>query len=278
MLLLFLTASALNHGYLRSAVVPRLQHQDVFDHDYVHDDTAHPAEAVKVNIQESENRLHEARRAYEASKAAAEAAQAAQASAAAEHAKHAEDLAHAAGMVAKFNESLAKLPDYEAAVAAAQEAEAAATAAVNSSDVAATAAAETVKQAQEDLHASIMTLVDAKDNASLASHNASHWEAKIEAALSANASLVEWQAKHNASAEKVAELRTKLDAASEALDAVHRDWKAKEARYDEAQKLFDIDRERYEEYVGPYPPEAKADENLWWDAAMNNDWHTDWER
>merc|ERR1719355_557414 len=72
---------------------------------------------------------------------------------------------------------------------------------VNKTDQAATAAAETVKQAQEDLHDRIMALVDAKDNRSTAEDSVASWESKVADAVKANTTLAEWTQKLNSTTE-----------------------------------------------------------------------------
>lgn len=255
-----------------------MQHEDVFDNDFVHDDTQHPDEAIKINIQESENRLHGARKDYDAAKAELDKAKALQTEADAVHAKRAEELEAAGKKVAEFNETLAGLPAFQKALEAADTKVVEYKQTANETDADATAAAATVKQAQEDLHKQIMNLVDAKENVSIAETNVSHWEKKITEAQTANVSLAEWQQKLNVTAQKEAALRKKLATVDKSLSAVHKDWKVKEARYAEAKKLFESDKAKYEELVGPYPKPEPNDENLWVDALFDGTWHENWNR
>merc|ERR1719456_2096201 len=148
--------------------------------------------------------------------------------------------------------------------------------ALNKSDTAATAAAETVKQAQQDLHERILNLVDAKENVSVAKDNVASWQARVQEALRANETLGDWQRKMNVSMEKEAKSRQRLNQTEAMFSGLHEERKVVEARLDEAQKIFDIDREQYEEYIGPYPPPKAPTENIWWDALTDGKWHEDW--
>ena len=285
LLVLVLTASAASHNHLRhtkvhhrlrSGVVPRLQAEDVFHDDFVHDDTAHPEQAVKTNIRESENKLAEAEKELEGLQGKYKQVKAARDEARAAHDTQQSEVFKAEDMVAKFKALMASAPadkknltDAEAEVKKTEEA-------VNKTDQEATAAAETVKQAQEDLHDKIMALVDAKDNRSDAEGAVRDWETKVEQATKANVTLAEWTAKLNTTTAKNKELAAKMNATQKAYKELHGDYKEAEARLSEAQKIFDIDREQYEEYIGPYPPEEKSTENLWWDALQDGKWHIDW--
>ena len=285
--LLVLTAFATQrrhaHGSLRAhavhkgqKVVPRLQADDVFHDDFVHDDTAHPEEAVKINIRESANKLREAEQQLEALKDQYTKVKDARDEAAKIHNAHIAELNTAKSMVSKYNTSLSSLSTYQAKV---KEAEANLTTtkdALNKSDTAATAAAETVKQAQQDLHDRILNLVDAKENVSEAKDNIASWQARVQEALRANETLVEWQRKLNATTEKEGKSRARLNQTQQMYSGLHEERKVVEARLDEAQKIFDIDREQYEEYIGPYPPPKAPTENIWWDALTDGKWHDDW--
>lgn len=278
---LVITASAFvkqNSLRYKAQTVPRLQTEQVFHDDFVHDDTLHPEEAVKLNIVESENRLKEAEKALEGMKDKYEAAKKKKEGAEKVHSDHSEVVQHAQEQVSHYNASLAGMGSFSTGLEAAEAVVVTAKDAANQSDIAATAAAETVKQAQEDLHESIMTLVDAKDNVTAAEQNVSDWQAKIDEATSANASLAEWQQKLNDTLEHDTELAGKASEAGAAYDEVHGEWKALEARFFDAQKMFDADQADYEEHVGPYPPEKKKEENLWIDALTSGDWHMDWSR
>jgi chromosome segregation ATPase len=286
--LLVLTAFATqrrhSHGSLRAhavkahKVVPRLQADDVFHDDFVHDDTAHPEEAVKINIRESANKLREAEHQLDALKDQYSKVKDARDEALKVHNAHIAELNTANGMVAKYNQSMSSLESYKGKV---KEAEANLTTtkdALNKSDTAATAAAETVKQAQQDLHERILNLVDAKENVSEAKDNVASWQARVQEALRANETLGEWQKKLNISMEKESKSRARLNQTENMYSGLHEERKVVEARLDEAQKIFDIDREQYEEYIGPYPPPKQPNENIWWDALTDGKWHDDWTR
>merc|ERR1719456_1431502 len=93
-------------------VFPRLQHTDVYESDFVHDDTQHPDEAVKLNIKESENRLREAREAYKQIEVKLDAAKKVLDKHTANvEAKDAE-IAHAEEQVAHYNKSMTSLSQY----------------------------------------------------------------------------------------------------------------------------------------------------------------------
>jgi chromosome segregation ATPase len=248
----------------------------VFHDDFVHDDTAHPEEAVKINIRESNNKLREAEQQLDALKDQYQKVKDARDEALKVHNAHLAELNTANAMVAKYNNSLASLSVYKGKV---KEAEANLTTtkdALNKSDTAATAAAETVKQAQQDLHERILNLVDAKENVSEAKDNVASWQARVQEALRANETLVDWQRKLNASMEKEAKSRARLNQTTAMYTGLHEERKVIEARLDEAQKIFDIDREQYEEYIGPFPPPKAPTENIWWDALTDGKWHEDW--
>jgi chromosome segregation ATPase len=285
--LLVLTAFATqrrhSHGSLRaravkghSKVVPRLQADDVFHDDFVHDDTAHPEEAVKINIRESNNKLREAEQQLDALKDQYQKVKDARDEALKVHNAHLAELNTANSMVAKYNNSLASLSIYKDKVKEAQANLTVTKDALNKSDTAATAAAETVKQAQQDLHERILNLVDAKENVSEAKDNVASWQARVQEALRANETLVDWQRKLNASMEKEAKSRARLNQTTAMYTGLHEERKVIEARLDEAQKIFDIDREQYEEYIGPFPPPKAPTENIWWDALTDGKWHEDW--
>jgi len=284
--LLVLTAFATqrrhSHGSLRAhavkghKVVPRLQADDVFHDDFVHDDTAHPEEAVKINIRESSNKLREAEQQLDALKEQYSKVKDARDEALKIHNAHIAELNTANSMVAKYNKSMSSLSTFKDKV---KEAEANLTTtkeALNKSDTAATAAAETVKQAQQDLHERILNLVDAKENVSEAKDNIASWQARVQEALRANETLGEWQRKLNVSMEKEVKSRSRLNQTEAMYSGLHEERKVVEARLDEAQKIFDIDREQYEEYIGPYPPPKAPTENIWWDALTDGKWHDDW--
>merc|ERR1719238_1923820 len=179
-------------------------------------------------------------------------------------------------MVAKYNTSMSSLDTYKSKVKEAETNLSTTKDALNKSDTAATAAAETVKQAQQDLHERILNLVDAKENVSEAKDNVASWQARVQEALRANETLAEWQKKLNASAEKETKSRARLNQTEQMYSGLHEERKVVEARLDEAQKIFDIDREQYEEYIGPYPPPKQPTENIWWDALTDGKWHEDW--
>jgi chromosome segregation ATPase len=281
LLVLALTASAATHHRhtgLRHGkrVVPRLQAEDVFHDDFVHDDTLHPEQAVKTNIRESENKLKEAEKELEELQGQYKTVRAAKDAAAAAHEAQSQKVVEAQTMVEKLKKVLASAPEDKKALAKAEETVTAAEDAVNTTDQAATAAAETVKQAQDDLHESIMALVDAKDNRSDAEAAVRKWKANVDEASKANVTLAEWTKKLNATNATHKELEAKMDTAVEAYEELHGEYKEAEARLSEAEKIFDIDRTQYEEYIGPYPPEPKSTENLWWDALQDGNWHLDW--
>jgi len=290
LLVLALTASAaINNRHLRhtkdhhrlrssvgSGVVPRLQAEDVFHDDFVHDDTAHPEQAVKTNIRESENKLEEAEKELEGMQGKYKEVKAARDQANAAHDTQLADVEQAENMVAKFKKLMASAPADKKNLTSAEEAVKKTEEAVNTTDQEATAAAETVKQAQEDLHEKIMALVDAKDNRSDAEAAVRDWAAKVEQATKANVTLAEWTAKLNTTQAKNKELAAKVNETEKAYKELHGDYKEAEARLSEAQKIYDIDREQYEEYIGPYPPQEKSTENLWWDALQDGKWHVDW--
>jgi chromosome segregation ATPase len=285
--LLVLTAFATQrrhaHGSLRAhavhkgqKVVPRLQADDVFHDDFVHDDTAHPEEAVKINIRESANKLREAEQQLDALKDQYTKVKDARDDATKVHNAHLAELNTAKSMVSKYNTSMSSLSTYQAKVKEAETNLSTTKDALNKSDTAATAAAETVKQAQQDLHDRILNLVDAKENVSEAKDNVASWQARVQEALRANETLVEWQRKMNASAEKETKSRARLNQTEQMYSGLHEERKVVEARLDEAQKIFDIDREQYEEYIGPWPPQKAPTENIWWDALTDGKWHEDW--
>jgi chromosome segregation ATPase len=285
--LLVLTAFATQrrhaHGSLRAhavhkgqKVVPRLQADDVFHDDFVHDDTAHPEEAVKINIRESANKLREAEQQLDALKDQYTKVKDARDDATKVHNAHLAELNTAKSMVSKYNTSMSSLSTYQAKVKEAETNLSTTKDALNKSDTAATAAAETVKQAQQDLHDRILNLVDAKENVSEAKDNVASWQARVQEALRANETLVEWQRKLNASAEKETKSRARLNQTEQMYSGLHEERKVVEARLDEAQKIFDIDREQYEEYIGPWPPQKAPTENIWWDALTDGKWHEDW--
>jgi len=285
--LLVLTAFATqrrhSHGSLRaravkghSKVVPRLQADDVFHDDFVHDDTAHPEEAVKINIRESSNKLREAEQQLDALKDQYQKVKDARDEALKIHNGHLAELNTANSMVAKYNNSLSSLSTYQGKVKEAQANLTVTKETLNKTDTAATAAAETVKQAQQDLHERILNLVDAKENVSEAKDNVASWQARVQEALRANETLVEWQRKLNGSIEKEAKSRARVNQTTVMYTGLHEERKVIEARLDEAQKIFDIDREQYEEYIGPYPPAKAPTENIWWDALTDGKWHEDW--
>jgi chromosome segregation ATPase len=248
----------------------------VFHDDFVHDDTAHPEEAVKINIRESSNKLREAEQQLDALKDQYSKVKEAREEALKIHNAHLAELNTANSMVAKYNNSLASLATYKKKVEEAQTNLTGTKEALNKSDTAATAAAETVKQAQQDLHERILNLVDAKENVSEAKDNVASWEARVQEALRANETLADWQRKLNASMEKETKSRSRLNQTEAMYTGIHEERKVIEARLDEAQKIFDIDREQYEEYIGPYPPPKAPTENIWWDALTDGKWHEDW--
>jgi len=285
--LLVLTALATqrrhSHGSLRaravkghSKVVPRLQADDVFHDDFVHDDTAHPEEAVKINIRESNNKLREAQQQLDALKEQYTKVKDARDEALKIHSAHLAEVNQAKAMVSKYNTSMSSIDSYKAKVKEAETNLTSTKDALNKSDTAATAAAETVKQAQQDLHERILNLVDAKENVSEAKDNVASWQARVQEALRANESFADWSKKLNASMEKEAKSRVRLNQTEAMYSGLHEERKVVEARLDEAQKIFDIDREQYEEYIGPYPPKSPPTENIWWDALTDGKWHDDW--
>jgi len=272
-----------SHGSLRaravkghSKVVPRLQADDVFHDDFVHDDTAHPEEAVKINIRESSNKLREAEQQLDALKEQYQKVKDARDEALKTHNSHLSEVNTAKSMVDKYNHSLSSLTTFQDKLKEAEKNVTTAKDAMNKSDTAATAAAETVKQAQQDLHERILQLVDAKENVSAAKDNVASWQSRVQEALRANETLVEWQRKYNASMEKETKSRQRLNQTEQMYSGLHEERKVIEARLDEAQKIFDIDREQYEEYIGPYPPPKAPSENLWWDALTDGKWHEEW--
>jgi len=260
----------------RSAVVPRLQAEDVFHDDYVHDDTQHPEEAVKINIRESSNKLRDAQEELAALKDDYEKVKLAKETAEKEHAENVAAVEAANTMVQKYNHSLTSLDKFKDSLKQAKENLTTVQDALNKTDSAATAAAETVKQAQADLHDRILQLVDAKDNVSNAEESVLTWEDMVDDAAHSNVTLAEWAAKYNASMSLMKDSKVKVDQTTAMYSNVHEERKVLEARLDEAQKIFDIDREQYEEYVGPYPPPKPPSENLWWDALTDGKWHEDW--
>jgi len=274
LLVLVLTASAARHNRLRAYSAPQLQSEEVFHDDFVHDDTQHPEQAVKVNIRDSEARLREAEKDIENLKDRYESAAKAKEDAEKAHEAHLEDVETAQHMVDKLTTATSSVDVYKKSLEEAKATLAKAKDAVNKTDTAATAAAETVKQAQEDLHDRIMALVDAKENRSDAEGAVHEWEHKVAEAHKANETLAEWTKKLNTTLEHHTALEIKVNETAAAFKSVHADWKVAETRLNEAQKIFDIDREQYEEYIGPYPPVPK--ENLWWDALQDGKWHDDW--
>merc|ERR1719214_219051 len=274
LLVLVCTASAASHHHRlradhhRLRVVPHLQSEEVYHDDFVHDDTAHPEQAVKVNIRDSEQRLKDAEEELAALKSRYEAASKAKNEALKAFEEHQDEL--------EYTKAMSSLPEYEKGLKGAKETLKTTEDAVNKTDQAATAAAETVKQAQEDLHDRIMALVDAKDNRSNAEDAVSSWETKVADAVKANTTLAEWTQKLNTTTEHHKALAIKVNETSAEYNKVHADWRIVEEKLDEAQKIFDIDRQQYEEYIGPYPPSDKKPENLWWDALKDGKWHSDW--
>merc|ERR1719482_2017971 len=133
-------------------------------------------------------------------------------------------------MVSKCNTSLASLTVYQAKVKEAQTNLTATKDALNKSDTAATAAAETVKQAQQDLHERILNLVDAKENVSEAKDNVASWQARVQEAIRANETLVDWQRKLNVSQEKEAKSRARLNQTENMFSGIHEERKVVEAR------------------------------------------------
>jgi chromosome segregation ATPase len=256
--------------------VPRLQAEDVFHDDYVHDDTQHPEEAVKINIRESNNKLRDAQEELAALKGDYEKVKVAKEAAEKEHEEHAAAVEAAKAMVQKYNHSMTSLEKFKDSLKTAKENLTAVQESLNKTDAAATAAAETVKQAQADLHDRIIQLVDAKDNVSNAEETVLTWEDMVDDAAHSNVTLAEWTRKYNESMALEKDSKVKLDQTSSMYNNVHEERKVLEARLDEAQKIFDIDREQYEEYVGPYPPPKPPSENLWWDALTDGKWHEDW--
>jgi len=276
LLVLVCTASAATHYRLRAHVTPHLQAEDVYHDDFVHDDTAHPEQAVKVNIRDSEQRLKDAEEELATLKTRYEAATKAKNEALSAFESHQDELDEAKKMVEKYKKAMSSLPENEKGLKESEETLKAQEDNVNKTDQAATAAAETVKQAQEDLHDRIMALVDAKDNRSNAEDALAGWEQKVADATKANTTLAEWTQKLNATTENHKKLAIKVNETSAEYNKVHGDWRIIEEKLDEAQKIFDIDRQQYEEYIGPYPPSNKPAENLWWDALSNGKWHKDW--
>jgi len=276
LLVLVFTASAARHNRLRAYSAPQLQSEEVFHDDFVHDDTQHPEQAVKVNIRDSEARLREAEQDIENLKGRYESAAKAKEDAEKAHEAHLEDVETAQHMVDKLTTATSSVDVYKKSLEEAKATLAKAKDAVNKTDTAATAAAETVKQAQEDLHDRIMALVDAKDNRSNAEDALAGWEQKVADATKANTTLAEWTQKLNATTETHKKLAIKVNETSAEYNKVHGDWRIIEEKLDEAQKIFDIDKQQYEEYIGPYPPSNKPAENLWWDALSNGKWHKDW--
>merc|ERR1719428_2090532 len=136
-------------------------------------------------------------------------------------------------MVAKYNNSLASLADYKKKVTEAEANLTTTKDALNKSDTAATAAAETVKQAQQDLHERILNLVDAKENVSEAKDNVASWQARVQEALRANETLAQWQKKLNISMEKEAKSRARLNQTEQMYSGLHEERKVVEARLDE---------------------------------------------
>jgi len=260
----------------RSVVVPRLQAEDVFHDDFVHDDTQHPEEAVKINIRESSNKLRDAQEELAALKGDYEKVKIAKESAEKEHAEHVAAADAAKDMVQKYNHSLTSLDKFKDSLKQAKDNLTSVQDTLNKTDAAATAAAETVKQAQGDLHDRIVQLVDAKDNVSNAEEAVLTWEDMVDDAAHSNVTLAEWAGKYNSSKALSADSKVKVDQTTAMYNSVHEEFKVLEARLDEAQKIFDIDREQYEEYVGPYPPPKPPSENLWWDALTDGKWHEDW--
>merc|ERR1719263_180346 len=148
---------------------------------------------------------------------------------------------------------------------------------LNTSDTDATAAAEAIKEANRDFHAKNEELVDAKENVSIAEAEVERWVQKVKSAEGANVSLAEWTQKLNTSSTDLATVEAQAASAKAQYDLVHKDYKAAATRLSEAQKLFDVDKETYEQLVGPYgqPKEEAGDENLWTDALTGGLWHTD---
>jgi len=286
LLVLVCTASAATHNRLRAdhhhlrtghgRVTPHLQSDEVYHDDFVHDDTAHPEQAVKVNIRDSEQRLKDAEEELAALKSRYEAASKAKNAALQAFEEHQDELDNTKKMVDKYTKAMSSLPDNEKGLKESEETLKTAEDSVNKTDQAATAAAETVKQAQEDLHDRIMALVDAKDNRSTAEDAVSSWETKVADAVKANTTLAEWTQKLNTTTEHHKALAIKVNETSAEYNKVHGDWRIVEEKLDEAQKIFDIDRQQYEEYIGPYPPSDKPKENLWWNALKDGKWHSDW--
>lgn len=256
----------------------RLQHSDVYDNDFVHDDTEHPGEAIKINIKESENRLKEAKTAMTALESKLSAAKKAKEEAEHVYSSHVAETSAARAQVSKYNESLALMPAITDHIAAAKENLSTALQRLNETDTDATAAAEAIKEANIDFHEKNELLVDARENASLAQSDVESWVAKVKSAEGANVSLAEWSNKLNQSRIDASEIETEAASAKANYDLVHKDFKVAATKLSEAQKLFDVDKETYENLVGPYgdaTPEASGDENLWTNALTNGLWHND---
>jgi len=262
LLLAIASGALLRYG---QRVYPRLQHSDVYQDDFVHDDTEHPDEAVKLNIKESENRLKEAKAAFKTVEAKLAAAKK-------DYDKYGElveakdgEIAHAEEQQAHFNKSMTSLSQYKAKLEEATANLTAAKDALNTSNVAAKDAAEAVADARQDFHKKNLLEVEAKENVTDMEDALEEWEAKLEESKKANISLAEWQAKLNASAEDDHVFQSKAETTKEAYDAIRADYKKAETRFSEAQKLFEVDKETYEEHVGgSYPPaEPEEDKSLW---------------
>jgi len=248
---------------------PELQHGDTYETDFVHDDTEHPAQAVEVNIKESDEKVRDTQARMKDLEGKLNAAKAAAASATKAHEADVAETEHAAEMVAKYNASLHGSDAIKADLETANANLATAMDALNTTDIESSASAEGIKAAEEDFHGATLKVVEAKENVTVADDVVADYTAKVEKAKVANVSFSEWTQKLNESQLGADDLVATLSAYKAEYDKVHEHSEVAEARLSEAQKLFDVDKESYESLVGPYTPPGGAkpddDEWQWWD-------------
>lgn len=269
-----LLAAAAAHA-IRGRVYPVL-HDSTYEDDFVHDDQAHPAEAVKINIAASHQRLADAAKSMDELAARLAAAKEAYQSAAHVYEAHVAETGEAQDQVAHWHAALADAPETAEAVEEAKANLSAAVQRLNQSDIDATAAAQLIHEAALDFHSSNVDLVEAREDVSARTGAVKHWTKKIAEAHAANASFVEWVGKLNASATERLPLAAELARARQEFVANHTAHKQAAVRLAEAKKLFDVDKATYEELIGPYG-DAPAAESLWWDALSDNEWSADLE-
>jgi len=250
---------------------PELQHQDTYEDDFAHDDTEHPQYAVKVNIKESDQAVQDTMAKMDALEGKIATAKKAADAADKAYQSQVDETTHAEEMVAKYNASLHGLQsgDIQAGIDTAQADLDTALAAMNKTDQDSAAAAEGIKAADDAFHAANVEVAEAKENVTLAEDVVTSFEAKVAEGKKANVSFAEWQQKLNTSQEGADAVVAQMKTAQAAYDKVHGHSEAAEARLSEAQKLFDVDKDSYEELVGPYTPSGQEkeedDEWRWWD-------------